>query len=78
MNYTATLDYTATLGRWNNAHNPAAIGALHRKHHGAVRFGEQGVIMATANIKPGVKVGAALPDNDVTGYYLLATKALNT
>ena len=40
VNYTATLDYTETLGGGDNAHNPAAIGALHRKHHGAVCLGE--------------------------------------
>ena len=65
------------LGR-DNAHNTAAVRTLHRKHHGAVRLGEQGVVMTTTNINPGVKVSAALPDNDITRYYLLATKALNT
>lgn len=52
--------------------------ALPAELHPAVCLCEQGMIMTKADIVPGVKFGASLPDDDVTGSNGLTAKTFYT
>src|SRR3954452_12714127 len=45
--------------------------------HPAVRLGEQGVVLADADIGAGVELGAALADEDVAGDHALVAELLH-
>jgi len=54
-----------------------ATTAPRAEFHGTCRQREQGVILASADVESGMKVSAALPDDDLAGADVLSAEALH-
>jgi hypothetical protein len=61
----------------DDAYEFAIPGPFYLKYHLTIGGGEEGVVMATTDIFPGVKTGATLTHDDVTGDNLLAAENLH-
>jgi hypothetical protein len=71
------LPFMPPVGYSTDTHILAIERSLDLKHHMTLGFGEQGVVLATADILARMEFGAALPDDDVAGQRQLATKQLD-
>ena len=69
--------FSLSAGDGLNRHKLPTVGATSQKLHMAIGFCEQRVVPSAAYIGAGVKLGAALPDNDVAGAHELAAIALH-
>jgi hypothetical protein len=61
----------------DNADSPATARALNGVNHLTGHFGEQGVVLADANILPRMKLGATLSHEYIPGEHLLTGVAFN-
>lgn len=63
--------------RWQYTHSLAILAALGFEDNLAIGLGEQGVILADADIHTGMYLGATLPYQDITGDNGFTAKALH-
>jgi len=61
----------------DNAHELTVLRTLGLELDHAVRLGEQGVVLADADIDASMNLGATLADQDIAGQHFLPPKSLD-
>jgi len=76
--FSVNTNWCLSLTRRGDAHKLAVLRALGLKRNHTVYLGKQGVIMTTAHVDAGMKLGATLADDNVTRPDSLTTEAFHT